>query len=44
MEKHIVTPEHATKMLGWLQTRGGIAVWPSVNLSNPGASWSTGAG
>src|SRR5262245_8279659 len=41
MKKHIVTPEHATKMLDWLQTRGGIAIWPSVNLSNPGASWST---
>jgi hypothetical protein len=24
-----------------LATRGGIAQWPSVNLSNPGASWST---
>lgn len=25
----------------WIQNRGGIAVWRSVNLSNPGASWRT---
>ena len=41
MDKHVCVPEHAQKMLDWLANRGGIAVWRSVNLSNPGASWST---
>ena len=35
------TPENATKFLDWLKGRGGIAIWKSANLSNPGASWST---
>lgn len=38
---HIVTPESAQRIAEWLDTRGGIAVWPSINLSNPGASWTT---
>lgn len=33
--------ENAEKFLDWIRTRGGIAVWRSHNLSNPGASWST---
>jgi hypothetical protein len=41
MEKHICTAENADKFRNWLQTRGGILVWSSANLSNPGASWST---
>lgn len=41
MDKHIVTPENAAKFAEWLRTRGGIAVWRSINLSNPGATWST---
>jgi hypothetical protein len=41
MEKHICTAENAAKFWEWLQTRGGILVWSSANLSNPGASWST---
>ena len=39
--KHMCTPENAPKMREWIASRGGVAVWPSVNLSNPGASWST---
>lgn len=35
------TPENAPKFRAWLESRGGIARWQSVNLSNPGASWST---
>lgn len=35
------SPENAPKFRTWLESRGGIAVWQSVNLSNPGASWST---
>lgn len=41
MDKHICTIENAPKFWEWIQTRGGIAVWQSVNLSNAGASWST---
>jgi hypothetical protein len=38
---HEVAPENAAKMLDWIENRGGVAVWKSINLSNPGASWST---
>ena len=38
---HEVAPENAAKMLDWIEKRGGVAVWKSVNLSNPGVSWST---
>jgi hypothetical protein len=31
-----ISSENAEKMIGWLKTRGGIAVWKSANLSNPG--------
>lgn len=41
MENHIVTEDNAEKILGWLRERGGIAIWRSVNLSNPGASWTS---
>ena len=40
-DKHVCTPENSERMLGWSANRGGIAIWPSVNLSNPGTSWST---
>jgi hypothetical protein len=39
--KHECAPEHASEVLGWINNRGGVAVWPSVNMSNLGASWST---
>jgi hypothetical protein len=35
------TPENAPKFYEWIQTRGGVANWKSINLSNPGASWSS---
>jgi len=38
---HYCTHENAPKFLEWIRNRGGVAVWRSVNLSNPGASWST---
>lgn len=31
----------APKFWDWIKSRGGVAVWRSVNISNPGASWST---
>lgn len=40
-EKHHCTIENAERFWDWIKNRGGIAVWRSVNLSNPGASWST---
>jgi hypothetical protein len=40
-DKHQVSPENAAKFWDWIQNRGGVAIWRSVNLSNPGASWST---
>lgn len=33
--------ENAPKFIEWCKSRGGVARWRSVNLSNPGASWST---
>lgn len=39
--KHEVSEDNAAKMWEWLKSRGGIAVWMSADLSNPGASWST---
>jgi hypothetical protein len=42
MEGKIRTiPEHAEKLTLWIKERGGIALWGSVNLSNPEASWTT---
>ena len=40
-EKHHVIAPNAAKFWDWLQHRGGLAVWESINLSNPGASWTT---
>lgn len=31
--------EDAAKIFDWLKTRGGIAIWKSVNFSNPTGSW-----
>ena len=39
--KHTCAPENAPKFLDWIKNRGGVAVWKSINLSNPDASWST---
>jgi hypothetical protein len=41
MDPHIVRAEDAAKIAQWLDSRGGIAIWQSINLSNPGASWTT---
>jgi hypothetical protein len=39
MEKHRITAQTAGQVAEWFRTRGGVAIWRSVNLSNPGASW-----
>lgn len=38
---HVVTTENAAKIYNWLLTRGGIAIWESIDLSDPSASWTT---
>lgn len=40
-DKLVCAEAHAALFQQWIQTRGGLAVWPSVNLSNPAASWTT---
>lgn len=39
--QHSCYISNAPKFADWITSRGGIAIWQSVNLSNPGASWST---
>lgn len=39
--KHHCAMANAATFWKWLKTRGGLAVWGSVNMSNPGASWTT---
>lgn len=39
--KHTCIEENAARFNNWIKNRGGIARWDSLNLSNPGASWST---
>ena len=41
MYRHTCTSENAPKLWRWIKERGGVAVWPSHNLANPGVSWST---
>jgi len=41
MEKLRCSHGNAEKFRAWIDRRGGIAVWQSINLSNPGTSWST---
>ena len=41
MDKHIVASDNAQQIWQWLQTRGGLAIWPSINLSNFDKSWTT---
>ena len=38
---HVVREQDAPKIASWLRERGGLAVWSSINLSNPGTSWTT---
>jgi len=39
--RHEVTEENAPKFLDWIAKRGGVAVWPSVDLSDLGFSMSS---
>lgn len=37
----VVAGANASKIKTWMAERGGIAIWTSINLSNPGGSWTT---
>jgi len=39
--EHACSIENADKFAAWIKDRGGVAIWESVNLSDPGKSWST---
>lgn len=41
LEKHTVSPENAAKFKEWILSRGGVAVWRSADLSDPGLSMSS---
>lgn len=38
---HPVHPDAANLIWSWFQSRQGISIWASVNLSNPGRTWTT---
>lgn len=38
---HQILDSQAPQIWQWFKERGGIALWQSVNLSNPGRSWTT---
>ncbi len=40
MNKIDCSAENAPKFVEWIRSRGGVALWRSANLSNPGATWS----
>jgi ribosomal protein S6 len=41
MKRHVIQPEDVGRISEWLSTRGGIAVWESQNLSDPGRTVTT---
>lgn len=41
MNKLTCRPENVGKYREWLATRGGLAIWHSINFSNLGTSWTT---
>lgn len=40
-DRFIVNMRHKSKVLDWVLNRGGVAIWKSCDLSDPGASWTT---
>lgn len=41
MERYRIRADMAPDVAEWLREGRGIAVWESINLSNPGAAWLT---
>jgi len=39
--QHVCDPQNVGKFIEWFNTRRGVAIWDSVNLSNPGITWTT---
>ena len=39
--EHSCEERNAERFADWIENRGGVAVWESINLSNIEASWST---
>lgn len=39
--RHLCTIDDAPKFWDWIRNRGGVALWRSVNLCNPGKTWCT---
>lgn len=39
--EHITSVENAELISKWFDESGGIAVWGSLNLSDPGTTWTT---
>src|SRR5690242_14476264 len=40
-QPYVIREENAAQVVKWLRERGGICVWESINLSNPGVTWLT---
>lgn len=41
MNHHKVDEANARRIWEWMQTRGGVAIWESIDLSDLGKSWTT---
>ena len=41
MKNHQVYEANAQLIWHWIQTRGGVAIWESIDLSDLGKSWTT---
>jgi hypothetical protein len=41
VKKHRISEENAPLISQWLEERGGILVWDSADLCDPGKSWTT---
>jgi len=40
LSNHQVDEAHAMMIADWIKNRGGVAIFRSISLSNPNASWS----
>jgi hypothetical protein len=41
MDRYIARMENAKQIIGWLETRGGIAIWGCLDFSDAGKTWTT---
>ena len=41
MKEHVILPENADRIRDWIQNRGGIFIWSSIDLSDPGKTWTS---